>query len=102
MTRLKKKENEIFLSEDSVSNLQHENSTASEAIEKRSRKVLKKGLKRTTIKSNRFSTTVQSFNQKIRTLVKDSKFYEENETCPSCSQDISADLREEKTFHRQS
>lgn len=36
------------------------------------------------------------FGQKISTLVKDSKFYEENDTCPSCSQDIGEDLRSQK------
>lgn len=93
--QIEEKENEIFLSEDSVSNLQHENSTASEAIEKLS-EGLEEGLKENHNKKQSLLHYSAEFNQKIRTLVKDSKFYEENETCPSCSQDISADLREEK------
>ena len=93
--QIEEKENEIFLSEDSVSDLQHENSTASEAIEKLS-EGLEEALKENHNKKQTLLHYSAEFNQKIRTLVKDSKFYEENETCPSCSQDISADLREEK------
>lgn len=93
--QIEEKENEIFLSEDSVSNLQHENSAASEAIEKLS-EGLEEGLKENHNKKQSLLHYSAEFNQKIRTLVKDSKFYEENEICPSCSQDISADLREEK------
>jgi len=93
--QIEEKENEIFLSEESVSDLQHENSTASEAIEKLS-EGLEEGLKENHNKKQSLLHYSAEFNQKIRTLVKDSKFYEENETCPSCSQDISADLREEK------
>ncbi len=93
--QIEEKENEIFLSEDSVSDLQHENSTASEAIEKLS-EGLEEALKENHNKKQTLLHYNAEFNQKIRTLVKDSKFYEENETCPSCSQDISADLREEK------
>ncbi|MDC0308670.1 AAA family ATPase [bacterium] len=93
--QIEEKENEIFLSEESVSDLQHENSTASEAIEKLS-EGLEEGLKENHNKKQSLLHYSAEFNQKIRSLVKDSKFYEENETCPSCSQDISADLREEK------
>jgi len=93
--QIEEKENEIFLAEDSISDLQLENNTASEAIEKLS-EGLEEGLKENHNKKQSLLHYSAEFNQKIRTLVKDSKFYEENETCPSCSQDISADLREEK------
>jgi DNA repair exonuclease SbcCD ATPase subunit len=93
--QIEEKENEIFLSENSVSDLQLENNTASEAIEKLS-EGLEEGLKENHNKKQSLLHYSAEFNQKIRTLVKDSKFYEENETCPSCSQDISADLREKK------
>ena len=36
------------------------------------------------------------FEQQISTVVKDAKFYEENETCPTCTQSINNDLRETK------
>jgi len=93
--QIEEKENEIFLAEDSISDLQLENNTASEAIEKLS-EGLEEGLKENHNKKQSLLHYSAEFNQKIRTLVKDSKFYEENEICPSCSQDISADLREEK------
>ena len=93
--QIEEKENQIFLAEDLITNLQQENSKASEEIEK-----LSKGLEESFKKNNDKKQTLlhyqAEFNQKIRTLVKDSKFYEENETCPTCSQDISSDLREEK------
>ena len=36
------------------------------------------------------------FKQQIKSVVKDAKFYEDNEKCPTCSQDISERLRREK------
>ena len=36
------------------------------------------------------------FRQQMSQVVKDSKFYEENENCPTCSQDISDELRSSK------
>jgi DNA repair exonuclease SbcCD ATPase subunit len=36
------------------------------------------------------------FNTKIKTLVKDAKFYENNDDCPTCTQKIDPTLREEK------
>lgn len=36
------------------------------------------------------------FKQQINVLVKEAKFYEENDTCPTCTQDIRPELREEK------
>ena len=37
-----------------------------------------------------------TFKQQMGQITKDAKFYEDNESCPTCSQDISSDLREEK------
>jgi len=34
------------------------------------------------------------FEQQIRSVVKEAKFYEENETCPTCTQEIATDLKE--------
>jgi len=36
------------------------------------------------------------FQGQIKTVVKDSKFYEDNEVCPTCTQDISDDVRQIK------
>ena len=37
-----------------------------------------------------------TFKQQMRQITKDAKFYEDNESCPTCSQDISSNLREKK------
>ena len=42
---------------------------------------------------NKYET---EFNSKIKTLVKDAQFYEKNETCPTCEQDIEVSLKEQK------
>jgi DNA repair exonuclease SbcCD ATPase subunit len=36
------------------------------------------------------------FKQQMASVVKDAKFYEENETCPTCDQGIDSDVRERK------
>lgn len=93
--QIEEKENEIFLAEDSINNLQHENGSLSEDIEKLSIG-LEEGLKKSHNKKQALLQYKAEFNQKISALVKDSKFYEENDTCPTCSQDISGDLRSKK------
>ena len=42
---------------------------------------------------NKYET---EFNSKIKLLVKDAQFYEKNETCPTCEQDIEVSLKERK------
>ena len=93
--QIESKENEIFLHEDAIQNLQQENATISDEIDELS-SGLEEGLKENHDKKQTLLHYKAEFNQKIKTLVKDSKFYEENDTCPSCSQDISDDLRSEK------
>jgi DNA repair exonuclease SbcCD ATPase subunit len=39
------------------------------------------------------------FKQQMATVAKDARFYEENETCPTCDQDISEGLRSTKLSH---
>jgi DNA repair exonuclease SbcCD ATPase subunit len=36
------------------------------------------------------------FEQQIKSVVKDAKFYENNEQCPTCEQDIAEELRQDK------
>jgi len=93
--QIDEKEYEIFISEDSILQLQQENATISDEIEQLSAG-LEESIKENHNKKQTLLHYSAEFNQKIKTLVKDSKFYEENDTCPSCSQDISADLRSEK------
>lgn len=42
------------------------------------------------------------FQTKIKALVKDAKFYEQNETCPTCTQDIDSVLRDTNLAEAQS
>jgi len=89
------KENEIFLAEAEVTELQFINSEKESEINLLS-DGLDEALKKSHNKKQALLQYKAEFNQKIATLVKDSKFYEENDTCPSCSQDISESLRSEK------
>jgi len=89
------KENEISIAKETISSLQLENVNSSEEIEKLS-EGLAEGLKKNNDKKQALLHYGAEFNQKIKQLVKDSKFYEENDTCPTCSQDINSDLRSEK------
>ena len=93
--QIEEKETEISNTEETISNLQYENSVASEEIERLS-DGLEESLKTNHDKKQTLLHYNAEFNQKIKQLVKDSKFYEENVTCPTCSQDINADLRSEK------
>lgn len=45
---------------------------------------------------NKLNGYETGFNTKIKTLVKDAKFYENNDECPTCTQKIDPNLREEK------
>ena len=47
-------------------------------------------------KREKFSNFIDQFKGQIRTLVKDTKFYEDNDLCPTCDQDISSDLKTKK------
>jgi DNA repair exonuclease SbcCD ATPase subunit len=48
-------------------------------------------------KLNQLQQYQTQFNTDIKTVVKEAKFFEENCTCPTCSQDISIEVKEEKT-----
>jgi len=78
-----------------IKDLQNDNSEHSTWLEahteKNQEEITKKQKKRNSI----IEFTAQ-FKQQIRDVVKDAKFYEDNETCPTCTQDISSDLRSER------
>ena len=93
--QVEQKETEIFLHEAEIKELQHINKTLSESIETIS-EGLEDDLKNSHDKKQNLLHYKAEFNQKIRTLVKDSKFYEENDTCPTCSQDIDEELKNNK------
>jgi len=53
-------------------------------------------LSKTHNKKTSLSQYQMHFKHKIEAVVKDSKFYEDNEVCPTCTQDISDTVREAK------
>ena len=53
-------------------------------------------LKKMHDKKTSLSQYQMQFQGQIKTVVKDSKFYEDNEVCPTCTQDISDDVRQIK------
>jgi DNA repair exonuclease SbcCD ATPase subunit len=48
-------------------------------------------------KLNQLQQYQTQFNTNIKAVVKEAKFFEENCTCPTCSQDISNEVKEEKS-----
>jgi len=93
--QIESKEAEISTAEEEIKSLNDANVILSEEIEQLSTG-LEEGLKKNNDKKQTLLHYKAEFKQKIKTLVKDSKFYEENDTCPTCSQDIDSELRSEK------
>ena len=93
--QIESKELEIKEVNDDIQSLQTSNATFSDEIEKSSIG-LQENLKKNHNKKQALLQYKAEFNQKISTLVKETKFYEENDTCPTCSQDIDSDLRSTK------
>jgi len=78
-----------------IGELQSKNNEYSLEIEKAS-EGLAEGLKKSHDKKTSLLQYKAQFEQQIKTVVKDAKFYEETNSCPTCSQDIGEDLRSEK------
>ena len=93
--QIEEKQDQIDEAQDQIDELNLEINELSEEIETLSQG-LEEGLKKNNDKKQSLLHYKAEFNQKVSTLVKDSKFYEENDTCPTCSQDIGKDLRSEK------
>jgi DNA repair exonuclease SbcCD ATPase subunit len=93
--QIEEKQDQIEEAEDQINELNSENGFLTEDIDEMSIG-LEESLKKNHDKKQSLLQYRAEFNQKVSGLVKDSKFYEENDTCPTCSQDISADLRSEK------
>jgi DNA repair exonuclease SbcCD ATPase subunit len=93
--QIEEKQDEIEETENQIDGLNSENGLLTEEIDELSNG-LEENLKKNHDKKQSLLHYRAEFNQKVSGLVKDSKFYEENDTCPTCSQDISADLRSEK------
>lgn len=93
--QIEEKQDQIEEAEDQIDELNSENGLLTEDIDEMSNG-LEESIKKNHDKKQSLLHYKAGFNQKVSGLVKDSKFYEENDTCPTCSQDISADLRSEK------
>ena len=86
---------EIIELEDEQTRLTDENAELGTFIESNSSKVsetlAKLNSKHSTLKEHE-----HELKSEIKKLVKETKFFEENSTCPTCSQDIGDQLRQEK------
>lgn len=89
------KKNQIEESDSQIKALEKENAEFSEQIDRKQRPI--------EVELNALHDKKQSllqynaqFKQQMSQITRDAKFYEENESCPTCSQDILNELREEK------
>lgn len=93
--QIKDKRSQIETAQSEIETLQKENTSLTNEIEKEG-----EGLHEQLNKANNKKQSIlqykAQFEQQIRSVVKDAKFYEDNETCPTCSQDISESVRSEK------
>ena len=93
--QVKDKQSQVDMSSDSISTLQTENNALQDTINQ-----LNDGLsEKITAANNKKQSLLEyqaTFNQQIKTVVKDAKFFEHNSECPTCSQDIETELRESK------
>lgn len=85
----------ITSNENSIKQLQDENSSLSKEIEANEEKATENHNKLHDKKTT-LSQYQAQFKDRMASLCKDAKFYEDNETCPTCSQDISKELRQTK------
>ena len=85
----------IEAAEDQIKSLTQENIDLSAKVDA-DQGPLEKKLNGLTEKKQNFLSYSASFKTQIGTIAKEAKFYEDNESCPTCSQDISSDIRSEK------
>jgi DNA repair exonuclease SbcCD ATPase subunit len=93
--QIKEKRDSIANFQVNIEELQTQNSEYSLEIEKVS-EGLQEGLNKAHDKKQALLQYTAQFQQQIRTVVKDAKFYEDNDACPTCSQNIGEELRREK------
>lgn len=89
------KKNKVTKNEEEINNLQLQNNTLSSDIESRYDDIQNELNELHDKKQSLLQFNAQ-FKQQMATVVKDAKFYEDNETCPTCDQDIDSERREEK------
>ena len=93
--QIKNKEKEIVDVKTAISLLENDNEQWKAFIEEHSDTV-NTSLKETKKKKNEYLKYEAQFQQQIQNVVKDAKFYEDNDVCPTCTQDIEATTRETK------
>ena len=91
----KKKESEIKELREKIKSLTKQNSKLSKSIEELLPTYTDQ-LQALTDKKTKLTTYNTQFKTKVKAVVKESKFFEENESCPTCEPTISEDLRKEK------
>jgi len=94
-SQIEEKRTEIVEAQAVINSLQEENALVSLKIEKTQDGLHGKLQKYHDRKQSLFQYKTQ-FQQQIKQLVNDAKFYEEHTHCPTCTQDIGEDLRNEK------
>jgi len=91
----KEKEDKIVEISEEIQELQERNTKLSADIEERQPPLIE-NIEDLAVKTKELTEYMSSFKTQIKALVKESKFFEENEVCPSCDQDISQEIRDEK------
>ena len=98
---IKSKQTEIEKLQEEANSLQQENADLSQEVEEK-QSPLETKLSGLHDKRQSVLQFQAQFQTQIKSLVKEAKFYEGNDTCPSCSQDISEDLKRDKITEAQS
>lgn len=93
--QIKEKRKEINNLQSEIQSLQEECKEATDYIGK-VQDELDANLKKQHDKRQALLQYQAQFQQQIRSVVKDAKFYEDNDSCPTCSQDISEGVRSGK------
>lgn len=91
----KEKEIEIERIQNDIDALQQEIEESKKFIDEHE-EIVRDDLAKAKKKREEISEYQHSFKQQIRNVVKDTKFYQDNESCPTCSQSIGEDLRRTK------
>ncbi len=94
-TYRKDKETEIEVLQAEVETLQARNTKLSDDITSKE-PPLTKQITDLTKKSKDLNEYLSTFKAQAKVVVKEAKFFEENETCPSCDQDIDETIRKDK------
>ena len=93
--QIKEKRGQIETVQSEIETLQNENTELTTSIQSEG-EGLQEDLNKAHDKKQAILQYKAQFEQQIRTVVKDAKFYESHDECPTCSQDIGEDLRQEK------